>query len=104
MMIQQKYLFLSLMPLFSFINIVINETYNSLCFRSFDMFSGISQQKILHPSGEIWPDTEGNHINAHGGGLLFTMEPITGSVRADFPVPKKTEPNMESAAIHQRIF
>ncbi len=21
--------------------------------------------------GEIWPDTDGNHINAHGGGILF---------------------------------
>jgi hypothetical protein len=21
--------------------------------------------------GEIWPDTEGNHINAHGGGILY---------------------------------
>jgi hypothetical protein len=21
--------------------------------------------------GEIWPDTEGNHINAHGGGIIF---------------------------------
>lgn len=26
------------------------------------------QKKIL--SGEIWPDSEGNHINAHGGGVL----------------------------------
>src|SRR5699024_4224133 len=22
-------------------------------------------------SGEIWPDTDGNHINAHGGGVLY---------------------------------
>jgi hypothetical protein len=22
-------------------------------------------------SGEIWPDTEGNHINVHGGGIIF---------------------------------
>lgn len=22
-------------------------------------------------SGEIWPDTEGNHINAHGGGVMY---------------------------------
>jgi len=24
--------------------------------------------------GELWPDTEGNHINAHGGGILFYDE------------------------------
>jgi len=26
---------------------------------------------ILFKPGEPWPDTEGNHINAHGGGILF---------------------------------
>ena len=25
---------------------------------------------LIRP-GEIWPDTEGNHINAHGGGIIF---------------------------------
>jgi len=36
-------------------------------------FTGISQQKesSLIRSGEVWPDTEGKHINAHGGGLLL---------------------------------
>jgi len=36
-------------------------------------FSGISQQKnhSLIRSGEVWPDTEGKHINAHGGGILL---------------------------------
>jgi hypothetical protein len=31
-----------------------------------------SQEKstIIKP-GELWPDTEGNHINAHGGGILL---------------------------------
>ena len=28
------------------------------------------QGSIIRP-GETWPDTEGNHINAHGGGILF---------------------------------
>jgi len=26
--------------------------------------------RLITP-GEIWPDTDGNHINAHGGGILF---------------------------------
>jgi hypothetical protein len=31
-----------------------------------------SQEKTtVFKSGEIWPDTEGNHINAHGGGILL---------------------------------
>ena len=28
------------------------------------------KNKIFMP-GAIWPDTEGRHINAHGGGILF---------------------------------
>ena len=28
-----------------------------------------AQDRLIR-SGEIWPDTEGNHINAHGGGIL----------------------------------
>ncbi len=27
--------------------------------------------KSVIKSGEVWPDTEGNHINAHGGGIIF---------------------------------
>ena len=32
-----------------------------------------SPPKILNSfrPGQIWPDTDGNHINAHGGGILF---------------------------------
>lgn len=31
------------------------------------------QEKVNHliKPGELWPDTEGKHINAHGGGILF---------------------------------
>lgn len=29
-----------------------------------------AQQKAFNP-GEIWPDTDGEHINAHGGGILY---------------------------------
>lgn len=29
------------------------------------------QEGKLIKSGAIWPDTEGKHINAHGGGILF---------------------------------
>lgn len=27
------------------------------------------QQKVIHP-GELWPDNKGNHIQAHGGGII----------------------------------
>lgn len=30
-----------------------------------------SQNNTLIRPGETWPDTEGKHINAHGGGILF---------------------------------
>ncbi len=30
----------------------------------------VGAQNNLIRSGEIWPDTEGKHINAHGGGIL----------------------------------
>ncbi|MCC9167696.1 glycoside hydrolase family 43 protein [Pontibacter harenae] len=35
---------------------------------------GVAQPSKVHSSfkpGEVWTDTEGNHINAHGGGILF---------------------------------
>jgi hypothetical protein len=32
-----------------------------------------SGNSLIKP-GELWPDTEGNHINAHGGGILFYNE------------------------------
>lgn len=35
----------------------------------------LAQQKkgtaVTFKSGQIWPDTEGKHINAHGGGILY---------------------------------
>lgn len=34
------------------------------------LFTGINaQQKIIQPK-EVWPDTDGNHIQAHGGGII----------------------------------
>jgi hypothetical protein len=33
--------------------------------------SAISQTNTLIKPGELWLDTEGKHINAHGGGILF---------------------------------
>jgi hypothetical protein len=33
--------------------------------------SAVSQNNTLIKPGELWPDTEGNHINAHGGGILY---------------------------------
>lgn len=29
------------------------------------------EKNILIKPGEIWPDSEGNHINVHGGGILY---------------------------------
>ncbi len=29
------------------------------------------QKNMLIKPGEVWPDTEGKHINAHGGGILY---------------------------------
>lgn len=31
---------------------------------------GQDQNSLLIKPGEVWPDTEGNHINAHGGGII----------------------------------
>ena len=37
---------------------------------AFSVFTLFSQQKSFKP-GAIWPDNNGIHINAHGGGILF---------------------------------
>ncbi len=42
----------------------------SLLALSFLSTSLVSQNKTIKP-GEIWPDNNGIHINAHGGGILF---------------------------------
>jgi len=42
-----------------------------LFFMIFTCFSVISQENNLFKPGEIWPDTDGKHINAHGGMILF---------------------------------
>jgi hypothetical protein len=34
-------------------------------------FSAVAQNNKLIRPGELWPDTDGRHINAHGGGILF---------------------------------
>ena len=34
-------------------------------------FPAVTQNNTLIKPGELWPDTEGKHINAHGGGILF---------------------------------
>lgn len=37
-------------------------------------FSQVPEAHLLHPSfhpGQLWPDGDGNHINAHGGGVIF---------------------------------
>lgn len=34
-------------------------------------FSAVSQNNTSIKPGELWPDTEGKHINVHGGGIVF---------------------------------
>ncbi len=34
------------------------------------IFNACSQKQTINP-GEIWPDNDGIHINAHGGGILY---------------------------------
>src|SRR4030042_1733073 len=34
-------------------------------------YTANSQSNNLIKPGEIWPDTEGKHINAHGGGIVL---------------------------------
>lgn len=44
------------------------------CIFLFTVFTIIAQDHPKHTSfqpGEIWEDTEGNHINAHGGGIMY---------------------------------
>lgn len=38
-------------------------------------------------SGEIWPDNQGVHVNAHGGGVLYHMVLITGMERINPTLP-----------------
>lgn len=38
------------------------------------------KQTTFRPATE-WPDTEGKHINAHGGGILKKVRFIIGMVR-----------------------
>ena len=51
-------------------------------------------QKWIHP-GEIWPDTAGNHIQAHGGGILHhdgTFYGLAKTAPATCPAPSATSP------------
>lgn len=41
-----------------------------LAFTVFSGFVGFAQKQIaIHPK-EVWPDSDGNHIQAHGGGII----------------------------------
>ncbi len=46
----------------------MNKIFFSLIFALLAL--SVNAQNQVIRSGEIWPDTEGNHINAHGGGVL----------------------------------
>ena len=37
----------------------------------------VYQKEKMIRSGELWPDNEGNHINAHGGGVLHFVNNFT---------------------------
>ena len=41
-----------------------------LFFMVLTAFSARSQNNTLIKPGELWPDSEGKHINVHGGGIL----------------------------------
>jgi hypothetical protein len=44
--------------------------FAALGFSNFLALAASEQAAVFRP-GEIWPDMEGTHINAHGGGMLF---------------------------------
>ena len=33
------------------------------------LFAFAQKQTVIHP-GDVWPDEDGNHIQAHGGGII----------------------------------
>lgn len=39
-------------------------------FASISLYCLCQKSNTLIKPGEVWPDTEGNHINAHGGGII----------------------------------
>ena len=53
---------------------MMSKLRNSLCelCTALIFFCGCSNEP-LQPirSGEIWPDNNGEHINAHGGGVMY---------------------------------
>lgn len=63
---------------------------NSLCelCTALIFFCGCSNEP-LQPirSGEIWPDNNGEHINAHGGGVMYHDGTTIGSVRINVILP-----------------
>ncbi len=44
---------------------------NLICFVAIVLFASFNNQPKTIKPGEIWPDNNGVHINAHGGGILF---------------------------------
>ena len=44
---------------------------NLICFAAIVLFASFNNQPKTIKPGEIWPDNNGVHINAHGGGILF---------------------------------
>ena len=43
----------------------------------------LAQDGIIRP-GQLWLDTDGNHINAHGGGVLFLKKKGYSNPHHDF--------------------
>lgn len=48
----------------------MNRLFTCICLSVF-FFSCTQKQNNRFEPGEVWPDTNGTHINAHGGGILF---------------------------------
>jgi hypothetical protein len=47
----------------------IKHSLLTLCFTALMSVAFAQKQKAINP-GEIWPDTDGNHIQSHGGGII----------------------------------
>ncbi len=48
--------------------------YHFLLFMFHALFADQQMKQTLFKPGEIWPDTDGVHINAHGGGIVIPPE------------------------------
>ncbi len=71
---------------------IITEIYYHSHFSLFICISVNCQDKnnSIRP-GQIWPDNEGKHINAHGGGIIFYNDTYYWFGEYRFPGQKRTK-------------